>query len=209
MFARSISRLGLVAAALLAPVAALAQTSDDVVKIGVLTDMTGPASTPTGPGSVAAAQMAVEDFGGKVLGKPIQVINGNHQLKADIGAGIARQWYDTEQVDLIADVPVSAVGLAVQEVARQKERLLITQSTGTTDFTGKFCSPYGIQWAFNTYALATGTAREVVERGGNSWFFLTADYAFGHSLEADAGKVITEGGGRVVGSVRHPFAAPD
>src|SRR5215471_8596140 len=124
--------------------AALAQISDDVVKIGVLTDMNGPASTPTGPGSVAAAQMAVEDFGGKVAGKPIVVISGDHQLKADIGAGVARRWYDTEQVDLIVDVPVSAVGLAVQRVANEKQKLFITQSTGTADFHGKFCSPYAI-----------------------------------------------------------------
>src|SRR6476619_1958955 len=162
--------------------AAQAQISDDVVKIGILTDMSGPASTPTGPGSVAAAQMAVEDFGGTVLGKPIVVISGDHQLKPDIGAGLARRWYDTEQVDVILDVPISAVGLAVQEVARGRQKLLITHSTGTTDFTGKSCSPYGMQWAFDTYALATGTAREVVKRGGDSWFFLTADYAFGHSL---------------------------
>jgi branched-chain amino acid transport system substrate-binding protein len=194
---------------LASPAAVRAQISDNVVKIGVLTDLSGPAFDATGLGSVVAAEMAVEDFGGTVAGKPIKVISANHQLKADIGAGIARQWYDVEQVDLIADVPVSAVGLAVQEVSRQKERLLITQSTGTTDFTGKFCSPYGMQWAFNTYALSTGTAREVVKRGGDSWFFMTADYAFGQSLEADASKVVREAGGKVVGAVRHPFVAPD
>lgn len=191
------------------PATVRAQISDNVVKIGVLTDLSGPAFDATGQGSVVAAEMAVEDFGGTVAGKPIRVISANHQLKADIGAGIARQWYDVDQVDLIADVPVSAVGLAVQEVSRQKEKLLITQSTGTTDFTGKFCSPYGMQWVFNTYALSTGTAREVVKRGGDSWFFMTADYAFGQSLEADAGKVVREAGGKVVGSVRHPFVAPD
>ena len=113
-----------------------------MVKIGVLTDMSGPASTPTGQGSVTAAQMAVEDFGGTVLGKKIEVIVGDHQLKPDVGAGIARRWYDTEQVDLIVDVPVSSVGLAVQAVAKEKQRLLITHSTGTTDFHGKFCTPY-------------------------------------------------------------------
>jgi branched-chain amino acid transport system substrate-binding protein len=202
--------LGLTAlAACLLSSAATAQISDDVVKIGVLTDMTGPASTPTGPGSVAATQMAVEDFGGKVLGKPIQVINGDHQLKADVGAGIARRWYDTEQVDLIVDVPVSAVGLAVQNVAKDAKKLFIIHSTGTADFHGKLCNPYSIQWVFDTRALAAGTAQEVVKRGGDSWFFITDDYAFGHSLERDATAMIIKNGGKVLGSVKPPLATPD
>src|SRR3984893_1547289 len=189
--------------------AAMAQVSDDVVKIGVLTDMSGPASTPTGPGSVAAAEMAVADFGGTVLGKPIPVISADHQLKPDVAAGIAREWYDRDQVDLIVDVPVSAVGLAVQGVANEKKKLFITHSTGTADFHGKFCSPYTMQWVFDTHALAVGTAQEVVKRGGSSWFFLTADYAFGYSLEKDASDVIKANGGTVVGAVRHPFRTPD
>ena len=189
--------------------AAMAQVSDDVVKIGVLTDMSGPASTPTGPGSVAAAEMAVADFGGNVLGKPITVISADHQLKPDVAAGIAREWYDRGQVDLIVDVPVSAVGLAVQGVANEKKKLFITHSTGTADFHGKFCSPYTMQWVFDTHALAVGTAQEVVKRGGSSWFFLTADYAFGYSLEKDASDVVKANGGTVVGSVRHPFRTPD
>ncbi len=188
---------------------ARAQVSDDVVKIGVLTDLSGPAATATGPGSVAAAQMAVEDFGGKVLGKPIQVISADHQIKPDLAAGIARQWYDRDQVDLIVDVPVSAVGLAVQNVANERKKLFITHSTGTADFHGKFCTPYAIQWVFDTHALAVGTAQEVTKRGGNSWFFLTADYAFGHALERDASQVIIQNGGKVLGSVAHPFATPD
>lgn len=186
-----------------------AQVSDDVVKIGVLTDLSGPAATATGPGSVAAAQMAVEDFGGSVLGKPIQVISADHQIKPDVAAGIAREWYDRDHVDLIVDVPVSAVGLAVQNVANERKKLFITHSTGTADFHGKFCSPYAIQWVFDTHALAVGTAQEVTKRGGNSWFFLTADYAFGHALERDAAKVVVENGGKVLGSVSHPFATPD
>src|SRR5665213_1193855 len=206
---RKISVLAAFAATVLAAPAALAQISDDVVKIGVLTDMNGPASTPTGQGSVTAAQMAVEDFGGKVLGKPISVIVGDHQLKPDIGSAIARRWYDTEQVDLIVDVPVSAVGLAVQNIANEKKRLLIVHSTGSADFHGKFCSPYAIQWVFDTHALAVGTAQEVVKRGGDSWFFITDDYAFGHSLERDATAVIVKNGGKVLGSVRPPFATPD
>src|ERR1700726_2579000 len=209
MIARRLSMLGALAAALLASTAARAQVSDDVVKIGVLTDMNGPASTPTGQGSVTAAQMAVDDFGGKVLGKPITVIVGDHQLKPDIGAGIARRWYDVEQVDLIVDVPISAVGLAVENIANDKKRLFITQSTGTADFHGKFCSPYALQWVFDTHALAVGTAQEVTRRGGDTWFFPTADYAFGHALERDATRVIVENGGKVVGSVSHPFATPD
>jgi branched-chain amino acid transport system substrate-binding protein len=210
MFARSIAMLGVaLAAATLSSPAALAQISDDVVKIGVLTDMNGPAATSTGPGSVTAAQMAVDDFGGKVLGKPVTIIVGDHQDKADIGAAIARRWYDTEQVDLIVDVPVSAVGLAVQNVATERKRLFIAHSTGSADFHGKFCSPYAMQWVFDTRALAVGTAQAVVKRGGDSWFFITDDYAFGHSLERDASAVIVKNGGKVVGSVRLPFATPD
>src|ERR1700758_1709324 len=207
MFARQLSVLAAFAAIALSQ-PALAQVSDDVVRIGVLTDMNGPASTPTGQGSVTAAQMAVDDFGGTVLGKPISLITGDHQLKPDIGSGIARRWYDTEQVDLIVDVPVSAVGLAVQSVANEKKKLFITHSTGATDFHGKFCSPYAMQWVFDTRALAVGTAQEVVKRGGDSWFFITDDYAFGHSLEKDASTVVTANGGKVLGSVRPPLATP-
>ena len=188
---------------------ARAQISGDVVKIGVLTDLSGPAATATGPGSVAAAQMAVDDFGGKVLGKPIEVISADHQIKPDIAAGIASRWYDVDQVDLIVDVPVSAVGLAVQRVANEKKKLFITHSTGTADFHGKFCTPYAIQWVFDTHALAVGTAQEVTKRGGNTWFFLTADYAFGHALERDASQVVEQNGGKVLGAVHHPFATPD
>src|SRR6201987_1278912 len=146
MLLRCLPTLATLAAAMLASTAALAQVSDDVVKIGVLTDMNGPASTPTGQGSVTAAQMAVDDFGGTVLGQPITVIVGDHQLKPDIGAGIARRWYDVDQVDLIVDVPVSAVGPAVPNNANEKKKLFITHSTGAADFHGKFCSPYAIQW---------------------------------------------------------------
>jgi branched-chain amino acid transport system substrate-binding protein len=209
MSARKLIIASALAAAPLMASPAFAQISDDVVKIGVLTDMNGPSSTADGQGSVIAAQMAVDDFGGRVLGKPVSVIVGDHQIKPDIGAGLARRWYDTEQVDLIVDVPVSAVGLAVQNVATEKKRLVIVHSTGTADFHGKFCSPYAIQWVFDTRALAVGTAQEVVKRGGDSWFFLTDDYAFGHSLERDASSVITKNGGKVVGSVRLPFATPD
>jgi branched-chain amino acid transport system substrate-binding protein len=210
MFTRSTAMFGMaLAAAMASSPAAWAQISDDTVKIGVLTDMNGPAATATGAGSVTAAQMAVEDFGGKVLGKPVTVIIGDHQDKADIGASIARRWYDTEQVDLIVDVPVSAVGLAVQNVANEKKRMFIAHSTGSADFHGKFCSPYAMQWVFDTRALAVGTAQAVVKRGGDSWFFITDDYAFGHALERDASAMIVKNGGKVVGAVRPPFATPD
>lgn len=188
---------------------AQAQVSDDVVKLGVLTDMTGPSSAADGPGSVVAAQMAIDDFGGTVLGKPVQLVSADHQIKPDVGAAIARRWYDIEQVDLILDVPVSAVGLAVQSIAKEKKKLLIVHSTGAAAFHGKFCTPYAIQWVFDTHALAVGTASQVVKRGGDSWFFITDDYAFGHSLEKDASEVILKSGGKVVGSVRPPFATPD
>jgi branched-chain amino acid transport system substrate-binding protein len=209
MFTRNSLVPAALAALLLSSTGASAQISDDMVKIGVLTDMSGPASTPTGQGSVTAAQMAVDDFGGKVLGKPISVIVGDHQLKPDIGSAIARRWYDTEQVDLIVDVPVSAVGLAVESIANEKHKMFITHSTGSADFHGKFCSPYALQWVYDTHALAVGTAQEVVKRGGDSWFFITDDYAFGHSLERDATEVIIKNGGKVLGSVRPPFATPD
>ena len=209
MFGNRLSMLAALTGAMLASTAARAQISDDVVKIGVLTDMNGPASTPTGQGSVTAAQMAIDDFGGKVLDKPISIVIGDHQLKADIGASIARRWYDVDQVDLIVDVPVSAVGLAVQNVANEKKKLFIAHSTGTADFHGKFCSPYAMQWVFDTRALAVGTADAVVKRGGDSWFFITDDYAFGHSLERDASAVIVKNGGKVLGSVKPPLATPD
>jgi len=209
MFAGNLLRLGALAAAMLASTATMAQVSDDVVKIGVLTDMTGPSSTPTGQGSVTSAQMAIDDFGGTVLGKPISLIVADHQLKPDIGAGIARRWYDTEQVDLIVDVPISAVGLAVQNMANEKKKLLIVHATGAADFHGKFCSPYAMQWVFDTRALAVGTAQETVKRGGDSWFFITDDYAFGNALERDASAVVLRTGGKVLGAVKPPFATPD
>src|ERR1700688_162368 len=194
MIGRPVAGLvAIVVVTLLTPRAASAQISDDVVKIGVLTDLSGPASDATGEGSVVAAQMGAADFGGTVAGRPIKVVSANHQMKADIGAQLAREWYDGD-VDLIVDVPLSAVGLAVQEVARQKKKLFITHSTGTSDFTGKFCSPYGMQWVFDTTALAAGTAKAVTQRGGDTWFFLTADYAFGQSLEQDASKVVSANG---------------
>ncbi len=188
---------------------ALAADDAGQIKIGVLTDMSGPDMDMSGPGSVVAAKMAVEDIGGTVLGRPVEIVVGDHQLKSDIGSQIAKRWYDTENVQLIISVPVSSVGLAVQFASRERHKLMITTGSITSDFTGKFCSPYAMQWLFNTKALANGTVKTLVNQGRKKWYFLTADYAFGQALERDAAKIVTDGGGTVAGSVRHPFNATD
>ena len=153
--------------------------------------------------------MAAEDFGGKVLGAPIEVISGDHQNKPDIGAGIARQWIDTDHVDAIVDVPTSSVALAIQEITREKKRLFLMSGPASSDLTGKACSPYGFQWTYDTYALAHGTGGALVKQGGTSWFFITADYAFGHALERDTGNAVKAAGGMVLGSVRAPLNTQD
>jgi len=186
-----------------------AQVSDGVVKIGVLTDMTGLYSDLSGRGSVAAAQMAVEDFGGKVMGKRIEVVAADHQNKPDVGASIARRWFDLERVDAIADIPTSSVAFAVQEIARQKNRALLISSSGSSDLTGKACSPVSVHWTYDTYALSHAVGNALLKRGADTWFFLTADYAFGLALEKDARAVVEAGGGKVLGSVRHPQDTSD
>ncbi len=209
MFARNLSRLGILAAALLASTAALAQVSDDVVKIGVLTDMNGPASTPTGQGSVTQRKWRSTISAARCWASRSASSSATTSSSPISAARIARRWYDVDQVDLIVDVPVSAVGLAVQNIANEKKKLFITHSTLAADFHGKFCSPYAMQWVIDTRSLAVGTAQAVVKRGGDSWFFITDDYAFGHSLERDASSVVTANGGKVLGSVRPPLATPD
>src|SRR4051794_34520049 len=206
---RSTHLISCVAAGLLAATCAHAQVSDDVVKIGVLADMNGLYSDLSGPGSVAAAQMAVEDFGGKVLGKRIEVISADHQNKPDVGANIARRWFDQEQVDAIVDVPVSSIAFAVQEISRQKNRVLLISSSGASDLTGKSCSPVSVHWTYDTYALAHATGNALLKRGEDSWFFITADYAFGLALERDAMAVVKEAGGKVLGNVRAPQDTAD
>jgi len=186
-----------------------AQISGDVVKIGVLTDMSGIVSDATGEGSVVAAQLAAEEFGNRVASKPVQIVFADHQLKPDVGANIARKWFEQEGVDAIADVPNSAVALAVQEVARSRSRIMLFSSPGTTALKNQFCSPTSIAWTFDTYALARGTAKAVVEGGGKTWYFVTADYAFGHQLQKDAGAVIAASGGKVLGSSAHPQGTTD
>ena len=186
-----------------------AQQGDKPIRIGVLNDQSGIYADLSGQGSVIAARMAVEDFGGKVLGKPIDVIFADHQNKPDIGAALAARWYDVDGVDAIIDVPVSSVALAVQGVARERKRTVLFSAAGSSDITGKDCSPYGTQWTFDSYALAKGTASAATKAGGNTWFFLTANYAFGTAMEADARRFIGEAGGQVLGSVRHPQATAD
>src|SRR6516162_3545630 len=183
--------------------------SDDVVKIAVLTDMSGLYADLGGPGSVAAAQMAIDEFGGKLLGKPIVLVSADHQNKADVGASKAREWFDTQQVDMIVDVPNSAVALAVSKVANEKHRLFIVDNAGSTRLTNEDCNPYTIHYVYDTYATGGVTGRAVVQHGGKSWFFITADYAFGHSLQDDTTRAIKSSGGQVVGSVLHPLNASD
>ena len=202
--------LGLTAVAcILSCGTAWAQVSDGVVKLGVLNDMSSLYADVSGKGGVVAAQMAAEDFGGKVLGAPIEIIGGDHQNKPDVGAGLARQWIDTDHVDAIVDVPTSSVALAIQEVTREKKRIFLMSGPASSDLTGKACSPYGIHWTYDTYALAHGTGGALVKQGGDSWFFITADYAFGHALERDTGDAVKAAGGKVLGAVNAPLNTQD
>lgn len=189
--------------------ASAAEVSGDVVKIGVLTDMAGVYSDISGQGSVTAAQMAVEDFGGTVLDKPIEIISADHQNKADIAASKAREWIDTDGVDMITDLVTSSVALAVQEIGREKKTVIMVVGAATSRLTGADCSPYGFHWAYDTFALANGTGTAVVQNGGDTWFFITADYAFGHSLEKDVSATVEANGGQVLGAVRAPFPSTD
>jgi branched-chain amino acid transport system substrate-binding protein len=186
-----------------------AKISGDVVKIAVLTDMSGLYSDIGGQGSVTAAQLAIDDFGGKVLGKPIQLVYADHQNKADVGANKAREWFDTQGVDMIVDVPNSGVAIAVSKVANEKHKLFMVANAGSTRLTNEDCNPYIIHYVYDTYATGGVTGRAVVQNGGNSWFFITADYAFGHSLQDDTSKAVKAAGGKVVGSVLHPLSTPD
>ncbi|MBO0662401.1 ABC transporter substrate-binding protein [Jiella sp. MQZ9-1] len=197
-------------AGVMAPAAAVAQeVSDGVVKIGILNDQSGVYADFGGKWSVEAAKMAVEDFGGKVLDKPIEIIDADHQNKPDIAVNIAREWYDTKQVDAIMELTTSSVALAVQGLSKEKGKIDIVTGAATTELTGKQCSPYGFHWAYDTHALAVGTGGALVKAGGDSWFFLTADYAFGYSLEQQTADFVKANGGKVLGEVRHPLATTD
>jgi branched-chain amino acid transport system substrate-binding protein len=186
-----------------------AQISDDVVKIGVLTDMSSLYADATGKGSLVAVQMAVDDYGGKVKGKPVEVISADHQNKPDVGVNIARNWYDNDKVDAIFDVPTSSVALPISMLTREKNRININSGGGSSDITGAACSPNTVHWTYDTYALSNVAGKAMVQRGEDSWFFITADYAFGAALERDAANVVKETGGKVLGGVRHPLNSSD
>lgn len=205
---RKIIGLALYAALSIASMAD-ARASGDVVKVGVLNDQTGMNADLSGQGSVVAARMAAEDAGGSVIGKKIEVVFADHQNKADIGSSIATQWYDKDGVDVIADLPFSSVALAVQDIARQRQKIVLFSGPGSSDLTGKACSPFGFHWTFDTVALARGTGSAVVKSGGKTWFFLTADYAFGHALAKDTMSVVKANGGKVVGEAIHPVNISD
>jgi branched-chain amino acid transport system substrate-binding protein len=189
---------------------AQAQISDGIVKIGVLNDMSGLYSDITGQGSVVAARMAVEDYirASKSTLK-VEIVGADHQNKPDVGSNVARQWYDTEKVDMIADVPTSSVGLAIAKISADKGKLHVNSGSATADLSGKACNANTIHWAYDTWMLANGTGKAIVKSGGDTWFFLTADYAFGHALERDTEAVVLKNGGKVVGKVRTPFPTQD
>lgn len=197
------------ALALAGPAYAQTKISDDVVKIGVLTDMSGQFSHEAGDGSVTAVKMAVEDFGGTVLGKPIEVIVADHQNRNEVAIAKAREWYDVGKVDLIANLINSSIALAVTNVAQEKNKIAIVNGSGSSRLTGDSCTPNSIHYAYDTYALGQGTGKALIKEGLNSWYFLTADYAFGHALEADTASVVKANGGTVVGSIRYPIDTAD
>jgi branched-chain amino acid transport system substrate-binding protein len=199
----------LVTAALLASTSAFAQYTDGVIKIGVLTDMSSLYADDTGPGSVAAAKLAVADFGAAAKGMKVEIISADHQNKPDVGTSIASAWFDVDKVDVIVDVPNSGVALAVSEVTRQKNKVFLVSGAATSDLTGAKCNANTIHWTYDTWNLANSTGKAMVKTGGDTWFFLTADYAFGYALERDTAAVVEANGGKVLGRVRHPLNTND
>jgi len=195
------------AALSLAPITSSAQ--DGAVKIGVLDDMSGPYSDNTGPGDLLAVRMAVADFGGTVLGKPIEVISADMQNKVDVGVGIARRWYEQDQVDLIIGIPHSAIALGVVKLAEQTNRLVMPTAAATAELTGKSCSAHSVHWVYDTYGQSKTLVNAIMKQGGDTWFFITVDYAFGHALEQNASDFVKAAGGRVVGAARHPLNNAD
>jgi branched-chain amino acid transport system substrate-binding protein len=188
---------------------AQAQHSDGVIRIGVLSDMSSLYADIAGPGSVWAARKAVEDFGAAQKGLKVEIVSADHQNKPDIGSNIVRQWFDTQGVDVVVDVPTSSVALAVNTITREKNKVFLVSGAASSDLTGSACSPNTIHWTYDTWALANGTGSAIVKRGGDTWFFLTADYAFGHALERDTEAVVQKSGGKVLGKVRAPLNTPD
>ena len=199
-------RTAILSAAMVTAGAAYGQES---IKIGVLNDMAGTYADLAGPGSVLAARMAVEDLGDLVKGLKIEVIGADHQNKPDIGSNTVRQWIDVDKVDVIVDVPTSSVALAVNEIVKEKNKVFLVSGAASSDLTGSRCTPNTVHWTYDTWALANGTGNAIVKTGGDTWFFLTADYAFGHALERDTSAVVIKNGGKVVGQVRHPFPGQD
>jgi len=189
--------------------AASAQISDGMIKIGVMSDMSSLYADIGGPGSTLAAKMAVEDFGAAKKGMKVEVVSADHQNKADVGSSVARQWYDVDKVDAIFDVPNSAVALAINQLTREKGKAFIDSGAASSDLTGKACSPNTVHWTYDTWMLANGTGTAIVKTGGDSWFFLTSDYAFGHALERDTEAAVLKNGGKVLGKVRHPLNTQD
>ncbi|MCK1479280.1 ABC transporter substrate-binding protein [Bradyrhizobium sp. 197] len=208
MKTKSIASL-LLTTALTFAVTGVASAQDKTVKIGALSDQSGLYADLGGPGSTLAAQMAIEDSGLAAKGWKIDLISGDHQNKPDIGTAIARQWFDVDKVDIIVDVPNSGVALAVNNVVKEKNGVYINSGAATSDLTNAQCSPNTVHWTYDTYMLAHTTGQALVKAGGDTWFFLTADYAFGAALERDTTAVITANGGKVVGSVKHPLNTPD
>ena len=206
---RSLVLAGCVLAAALIPGIGNAQYRGGTIKIGVLNDQSGLYADIAGTASVWMARKAVEDFGAAAKGMKVEIIGGDHQNKPDIGLSIARQWFDVDKVDAIADVPTSSVALAINELTRDKNKVFLAVGPATSDLTGKACSPNTVHWIYDTWALANGTGNAIVKRGGDTWFFLTADYAFGYALERDTEAVVVKSGGKVLGKVRHPFPGTD
>src|SRR4051812_2583887 len=188
---------------------AAVRAEEGVLRVGIITDMSGQYADGNGTGSVIAAQMAAEEIGGTVAGRKIEIISADHQNKPDVAVGIVRNWIDTKGVDVIAEGVNSAVALAIQNVTRERKKIFLISGSGSSDLTGKQCSPTSVQWTYDTYASSNATAKAVVARGGTPWFFLTADYAFGQALERDATKSVVAAGGKVLGAVRHPFDTAD
>jgi len=195
--------------ALAALMASPAFAQQIAVKLGVLNDRSGLYADLTGEGSVVAAKLAVEDFKAAEKGIKVEIVSADHQNKPDVGSNIARQWYDQDGVDVILDVPTSSVALAINQITKDKNKIMLNSGAAASDLTGKACTPNTIHWTYDTYALAQGTGGAMVKAGGDSWFFLTADYAFGHALERDTAAIVTKNGGKVLGAVRTPFPGTD
>jgi branched-chain amino acid transport system substrate-binding protein len=203
-------RLGVLPAAIAAGGMLFAiPASADAVKIGILNDQSGVYADYGGKYSLEAARMAVEDFGGNVLGEKIEIVSADHQNKPDLATSIARRWYEVEGVDMITELTTSSVALAIQELSKEKKKIDIVVGAATSRITGDACTPYGFHWAYDTHALAVGTGGALVEAGGDTWFFMTADYAFGYALEKDTGDLVKAKGGKVLGSVRIPLNSSD